>query len=192
MGTYAADRQPKLDKLFTRTAAELPGMKFLLAGPQYPANLKWPKNVRHVHHLSPHWHPHFYSSSRLTLNLTRQAMVASGFSPSVRLFEAAACGATLVSDFWTGLDTFLQTGEEILVAEDSKQVVSFLKDMNESQLRTIGKRAQERVLAEQSSTRRAEEFELHVSSAMARSKSQHLSPAFADAPRAVSAGAPVS
>ena len=192
MGTYAADRQPKLDSLFTSVAAELPEMKFLLAGPQYPTNLKWPKNVRHIHHLSPQWHPHFYSSSRLTLNLTREAMVASGFSPSVRLFEAAACGATLVSDFWTGMDTFLQTGEEIMVAEDSKQVVSFLKDMDETQLRTIGKRAQERVLAEQSSARRAEEFELHVSSAMARSKSQHLSPALTKAPGTVAAGVSVS
>jgi spore maturation protein CgeB len=192
MGTYAADRQPKLDRLFTRVAAELPEMKFLLAGPQYPANLKWPKNLLHIHHLSPQWHPHFYSSSRLTLNLTREAMVASGFSPSVRLFEAAACGATLVSDFWTGLDTFLQTGEEILVAEDSKQIASFLKNMDESQLRTIGKRAQERVLAEQSSTRRAEEFELHVSAAVARSKSQHLSPAFTKVPGTVAAGVSVT
>jgi spore maturation protein CgeB len=187
MGTYAADRKPKVDRLFTTVAAGLPEMKFLLAGPQYPANLKWPKNVRHIHHLSPHWHPHFYSSSRLTLNLTREAMVASGFSPSVRLFEAAACGATLVSDFWTGLDTFLQTGEEILVAEDSNQVASFLKDMDESQLRTIGKRAQERVLAEQSSTRRAEEFEQHIFAAMARGKSQHLSPPLTTAPGAVCA-----
>ena len=192
MGTYAADRQPELDRLFTGVAAGLPDMKFLLAGPQYPANLKWPKNVRHIHHLSPHWHPHFYSSSRFTLNVTRQAMVASGFSPSVRLFEAAACGATLVSDDWKGLDTFLRTGEEILVAEDSRQVVSFLKDMGESQLQRIGKRARERVLAEQSSTRRAEEFELHVSSAMAPGKSQHVSPALATAPAAVSARVPQS
>jgi spore maturation protein CgeB len=147
-------------------------MKFLLAGSQYPAKPKWPKNVRHINHLSPRWHPHFYSSSRLTLNITREAMVAHGFSPSVRLFEAAACGAAIVSDFWAGLDTFLQTGEEILIAEDSRQMVSFLKDMDESQLRTIGKLARERVLAEHNSTRRAEEFELHVSAAMSHRKSQ--------------------
>jgi spore maturation protein CgeB len=175
MGTYAADRQPKFDRLFSTPAAELPQMKFLLAGSQYPAKPKWPKNVRHINHLSPRWHPHFYSSSRLTLNITREAMVAYGFSPSVRLFEAAACGAAIVSDFWAGLDTFLQTGEEILIAEDSRQMVSFLKVMDESQLRTIGKLARERVLAEHSSTRRAAEFELHVSSALSHRKPQPLS-----------------
>jgi spore maturation protein CgeB len=169
MGTYAADRQAKLEKLFSSTATQLSDMKFLLAGPQYPSKLKWPENVRRIKHLSPRWHPHFYSSSRLTLNLTRKEMVTAGFSPSVRLFEAAACGATIVSDMWPGLDTFFRLGEEILVADDSTQVVDFLKHTNDSETRLVGERGRERVLAEHSSSRRAEEFEKQI--ALARSRS---------------------
>jgi len=163
MGTYASDRQPKLDSLFTASAENLPGLKFLLAGPQYPSRMKWPTNVRHIRHLSPRWHPHFYSSSRLTLNLTRQHMVEWGFSPSVRLFEAAACGCAIVSDFWPGLDSVLQIGEEVLLAQTTSDVANLLRDVDESELRRIGSRARERVLAQHSAARRAEEFETYVS-----------------------------
>jgi spore maturation protein CgeB len=162
MGTYAADRQLKLEQLFSATAAQLPDMKFLLAGPQYPSKLKWPTNVRRIKHLSPRWHPQFYSSSRLTLNLTRKEMVAAGFSPSVRLFEAAACGTTIISDFWPGLDTFFQLGEEILLAQDSTQMLDFLNQRDAAEIRRVGERGRERVLAEHTSRRRAEEFENQI------------------------------
>ena len=163
MGTYAADRQAKLQELFVQPALAQPDRGFLLAGPQYPRKIKWPANVRHIKHLNPRWHPHFYSSSRLTLNLTREAMVEWGFSPSVRLFEAAACGCPIVSDRWRGLDTILKIGQEILIADRGSQVVSFMRDTDDAQLQTIGERARERVLAEHSSSRRAEEFEQYVS-----------------------------
>ena len=171
MGTYAADRQPKLDCLFSEPARQLPELKFSLAGSQYPANFKLPRNVKRIKHLSPRWHPHFYSSSRLTLNLTRKEMVAAGFSPSVRLFEAAACGTAIVSDRWPGLDTFFHLGEEIQVAENSTQIVSLLKDTDDSELRRMGERGRERVLAEHSSNRRAEEFENQVTHARSRATS---------------------
>ena len=93
MGTYAADRQRKSESMLCETARQLPECSFIVAGPQYPKSLKWPANVKRIMHLNPRWHPHLYSSSRLSLNVTRQDMVAAGFSPSVRLFEAAACAA---------------------------------------------------------------------------------------------------
>jgi spore maturation protein CgeB len=170
MGTYAADRQPKQDELFVRTAESLANRKFILAGPQYPATLKWPGNVRRIRHLSPRWHPHFYSSSRFTLNLTRKDMVEWGYSPSVRLFEAAACGCPIISDKWPGLDTILKVGEEVLVAEKSADVISILEGATEAQLRKMGRAARDRVLAEHSSARRAEEFENYVAQVGARER----------------------
>jgi spore maturation protein CgeB len=184
MGTYAADRQPKLDQLFSNTAKQLSRMKFLLAGPQYPAKLKWPRNIRRIRHLSPRWHPHFYSSSRLTLNLTRSEMVRAGFSPSVRLFEAAACGATIVSDAWPGLETFFEFGEEILVADSTTEIADFLKDADHSEIRRIGQRARARVLAEHSSAIRALEFENWV--AQAKSSRNETQPAARSAATSVS------
>src|ERR1051326_8412076 len=102
MGTYAADRQSKLEQFLCAPASYLPNKKFLVAGPQYPPEVRWPENVGRIIHLEPKFHPPFYCSSRFTLNLTRQEMVEAGFSPSVRLFEAAGCGAAIISDSWHG------------------------------------------------------------------------------------------
>jgi spore maturation protein CgeB len=159
MGTYAPDRQQKLEELFCKPARALTQKDFVVAGPQYPAGTTWPKNVRRIIHLEPEFHPYFYCSSLFTLNLTRSEMVQAGHSPSVRLFEAAGCGAAIISDPWPGLDDFFSPGEEILLARSSSDVISLLKDMGESEARKIGMRAQERVLAEHSARQRAIQFE---------------------------------
>jgi spore maturation protein CgeB len=159
MGTYAEDRQPKLEELFCIPARSLPERKFLLAGPQYPEGLFWPRNVERIVHLEPRFHPAFYCSSRLTLNLTRREMVQAGYSPSVRLFEAAGCGATIVSDRWKGIETFFAPGEEILIANSSSDVIGYVSNLSEEEVRRIGRNAHERVVAEHSSTRRALQFE---------------------------------
>jgi spore maturation protein CgeB len=165
MGTYAADRQRKLEELLFGPANRLPDRRFILAGPQYPKAPRRPKNVKHIMHLSPQYHPQFYSSCRFTLNLTREEMVRWGYSPSVRLFEAAACGCAIISDFWPGLDSMLKVGDEVLLADSAEQVSTLLQDMEDGEIQRIGRCARERVLAEHSSDRRAEEFENYVASA---------------------------
>jgi spore maturation protein CgeB len=162
MGTYAADRQAKIEALFCAPARRLAEKKFLLAGPQYPKELAWPGNVRRIVHVEPRLHPPFYRSSRFTLNVTRKEMVAAGYSPSVRLFEAAGCGATIVSDWWAGLDTFFAPGEEILLAKSSDDIIRYLTEMDADEIRRIGRQAQQRVIAEHSAECRAVEFEEHV------------------------------
>lgn len=168
MGTYAPDRQPKIAELFCAPARQLPNVSFLLAGPQYPASLQWPENVRRITHLNPRWHPAFYSSSRLTLNVTRRDMVQAGYSPSVRLFEAAACGAAIASDNWPGLDTFLEPGREVLLPGSGDDVVRYLRDFNDSELRRIGMAAHERMMAAHTSDHRAQQLESLAQTVAAR------------------------
>ena len=158
MGTYAVDRQAKLEELLIGPAKQSRSASFIVAGPQYPKSIRWPKNVRRIVHLNPRWHARFYSSSRLTLNITRRDMVIAGYSPSVRLFEAAACGAVIVSDNWSGLDTFFRPGSEILLAVDGDDVVRYLT-LSDAELRRIGSAAQQRVLSEHTSDMRAQQFE---------------------------------
>jgi len=158
MGTYAPDRQPKIEELFTSPAQVTPAEKFIVAGPLYPKELRWPSNVEHIFHLEPKYHAALYSSSRLVLNVTRRDMVIAGHSPSVRLFEAAACGATIVSDNWPGLDEFFTPGKEILIPTTSGDVVRYFGE----DLTRIGEAAQERVLASHTSAHRAAEFERHI------------------------------
>ena len=168
MGTYAPDRQQKIEQLFCAPARELPGKRFLLAGPQYPNHIRWPQNVERITHVDPQSHASFYSSSRMTLNVTRHAMVVAGYSPSVRLFEAAACARTIISDDWDGLETFLSPPQEILLAQRSEEVVAYLTEMDSDEIAAIGRRAQERVLAEHTADRRASEFENAIAAALGR------------------------
>jgi spore maturation protein CgeB len=170
MGTYALDRQPKIEELLCEPARSMPQRKFIVAGPQYPDSVTWPRNVERIIHLNPRHHPEFYSSSRLTLNVTRRDMVMAGYSPSVRLFEAAACGATIVSDYWPGLDSFFAPGKEILVPADGKDVQRYICDADSWQLKKIGRAARERVLAAHTNDLRAQEFERAVENAHATSK----------------------
>ncbi len=163
LGTYAADRQAHLMRLLNGSASLLPEADFLVAGPQYPADIQWQPNVRRMIHLSPPEHPAFYSSSRFTLNLTRDDMVHAGYSPSVRLFEASACGAAILSDSWPGLQEFLTPGEEILLPADDLEVVSILRSLPDAERTRMGRRARDRILAEHTSAHRARQFEAIVS-----------------------------
>ncbi len=159
LGTYASDRQPKLMNLLNDTAHALPEDNFLVAGAMYPSDVPWAPNVRRLTHVSPPDHPGFYSSSRFTLNLTRDNMVDAGFSPSVRLFEASACGAAILSDTWAGIEEFLKPGEEILLPADSAETVYILRNLSETERKSIGSRARDRILSEHTSQHRALEFE---------------------------------
>jgi spore maturation protein CgeB len=162
MGTYSPDRQPALEELLLNPARAWRTGKFLVAGPQFPVGVKWPDNVRRINHLPPGRHRDFYNAQRFTLNITRERMVDMGYSPSVRLFEAAACGTPVVSDWWEGLDQFFEIGEEILIARRGEDVLGCLKEMSESERRRIGERARSRVLSGHTSGHRAVELERYA------------------------------
>ena len=160
LGTYSEDRQPTLDELLDRPARRLPDARFAVAGPMYPEEIAWPANVERIENVAPGDHPAFYSAQRFTLNVTRADMVRAGWSPSVRLFEAAACAVPVVSDWWEGLDAFFEPGREILIAHDGDDVERFLTEITEDERRAIGERARARVLREHTAARRAAELEL--------------------------------
>jgi spore maturation protein CgeB len=170
MGTYAPDRQPKIDELLCAPARSLPDKKFIVAGPQYPLHIHWAVNVEHIKHLNPRYHAQLYSSSRITLNVTRREMVMAGYSPSVRLFEAAACGAAIASDNWPGLENFFTPGQEILLPTGTDDVVRYLKSYDDAELRRIGRAARDRVLAAHTNDVRACEFEQAVEIAISSAK----------------------
>lgn len=159
LGTFSEDRQPALNTLLLAPAAMWSRGHFVVAGPQYPAAIRWPSNVERIVHLNPAEHRGFYTAQRFTLNITRAEMVRSGYSPSVRLFEAAACGTPIISDAWPGLETFFKPDEEILIAEDAGAVLKILRDLPEEAAREIGARARQRVLAGHTAAHRAAELE---------------------------------
>jgi spore maturation protein CgeB len=167
MGTYSADRQPALDRLLLAPARRWRLGRFAVAGPQYPEEIRWPKNVKRTEHLPPRKHSRFYNEQRFTLNITRADMVQAGFSPSVRLFEAAACGTPIISDTWPGLESFFAVGEEILTARTPGEVLQYLQGIPEEERRALGHRARARVLAEHTAAHRAGELEGYALSLLA-------------------------
>jgi spore maturation protein CgeB len=157
LGTYAADRQSQLEELFLRPARRTPEKKFCIAGALYPADFPWTSNTYFVRHLSPPQHPAFYSSSRMTLNITRATMAQMGYCPSGRLFEAAACGTPIVSDWWEGLDEFFKPGEEIVIARNSEDVLDAIR-LDDCELKRLSRRSLLRALTQHTAAHRATEL----------------------------------
>jgi len=142
MGTYSDDRQPGVDRLLLQPARQWPQGRFIVAGPQYPGSIEWPSNVQYSAHLPPAEHRAFYNRQRFTLNITRADMVRAGWSPSVRLFEAAACGTPIVSDRWEGIETLFAPGREIVLADGPSEVLAVLRGMaEEDRLQMADRRA---------------------------------------------------
>lgn len=158
LGTYSDDRQPGLEALLLDVARSMPVRRFIVAGPSYPADVRWPANVERIEHLPPDAHREFYLNQHATLNLTRAAMRKTGYAPSVRLFEAAACGTPIISDWWPGLEELFVPGEQILVARRTEDVVAGLV-RSPKELDRIGRRGRARVLAEHTSEHRARQLE---------------------------------
>jgi spore maturation protein CgeB len=157
LATYAPDRQASLDRLLIQPARQRPADRFFVAGSLYPADISWPPNVQLRWHLEPSAHSAFYSANRLTLSITRQAMLEWGYTPSGRLFEAASCGTPVLTDRFPGLETFFTPGIEILVADGPNDVEAAL-DLSDATLRRIGRAARDRALADHTGANRAREL----------------------------------
>ena len=160
LGTYSDDRQPALEKLLIEPARRLPHLQFCVAGAQYPSSIDWPPNVERIEHLGPSDHAAFYSASRYTLNVTRADMIAAGWSPSVRLFEAASCETPVISDRWEGLDTLFAPESEIIFADSSEDVVARLSSGQDPA--ALGHAARQRILDAHTSAHRARQLETYV------------------------------
>ncbi|HEY6916106.1 MAG TPA: glycosyltransferase, partial [Allosphingosinicella sp.] len=164
LGTYGPDRQPTLERLLIEPARRMPAKRFVVAGPQYPAEIDWPANVERIDHLPPAGHPAFYAASRYTLNVTRADMIAAGWSPSVRLFEAAACGVPIISDRWDGLDQLFAPGREIEIADTTEDVIRRLEEP-EAAADAMGQAARAMILRAHGAGHRAAELEAYLEEA---------------------------
>lgn len=174
LGTYSLDRQPTVDELLNKPAAHFPKESFVVAGPQYPETFGWAKNVERIEHLPPAEHRAFYNKQKFTLNVTRQAMIKAGHSPSVRLFEAAACGVPIISDYWEGIEAVLKPDDEILIARSTKDVVRYFNEITDQERQRIANNALTKVLKAHTSTARAKELVGYVNEVREPSKSMGI------------------
>jgi spore maturation protein CgeB len=170
MGTYAPDREDKMEELFLKPARQHPQKRFMLAGSMYPWERDWPENLTRTDHVPPEAHPRFYSSSRVTLNLTREEMARNGWCPSGRFFEAAACGTPVISDWWEGLDWFFDVVRDIRVVSRAEHVENALA-MSDHELRSLAAHARQRTLDDHTGLARARQLLLYFEEANAGTRS---------------------
>lgn len=175
LGTYSQDRQPSLDEFLLAPARKLKNKKFTVAGPKYPPDLPWPGNVKRTEHLPPDQHRNFYNSQRFTLNVTRRDMIKAGFSPSVRLFEAAACGTAIISDYWPGLEKFFEINKEILICNNRDDTISYLNEISNSRRIEIAHLARQRILKEHTADNRAAQLENYILELTGQKTRTHVS-----------------
>jgi len=157
LGTYSPDRQPVLDRLLLEPARRLPRKRFVVAGPQYPATIEWPRNVERIEHVPPAEHSRFYSSLNWTLNVTRRDMVRRGYSPSVRLFEATACGVPVMSDRWEGIEDVLIPGSSVLLLDSAAEAVRAM-ELPDEQRKEIGRAGRAMTLRNHTGRHRADQL----------------------------------
>jgi spore maturation protein CgeB len=153
------DREARIEEFFLGPVAELPQRRFLLAGSGWEDRVAGIANLRSLGHLAPGEHNAFNCSPLAVLNVTRESMVANGYSPATRVFEAAGAGACLISDAWEGLEEFLVPGREVIACASGAEVVAALAGLEPERAAQIGTRARERVLGEHTYAHRAEQFE---------------------------------
>ena len=85
----------------------------------------------------------------------------------MRLFEAAACGVPVISDRWPGIETFLEPGREILIADTTDDVINTIGTLAEAQRGAIAAASRARVLRSQTADQRAMSLEAYYREARA-------------------------
>jgi spore maturation protein CgeB len=158
LGNRLPDREARVEQFFLTPAAQLPERRFLIGGNGWDTKAM-PPNVRHIGHVYTREHNAFNTSPLAVLNIARDSMATTGFSPATRVFEAAGAGACLITDAWVGLDLFLKENEEVLVARDGRDVAAHVQELTPERAKAIGQAARARILAEHTYSLRGAEVD---------------------------------
>ena len=154
LGNRLPDREARVERFFLAPAARLPESRFLLGGSGWQ-DKPMSGNVHLLGHVSTREHNAFNVTPKAVLNISRESMAETGFSPATRVFEAAGAGACLITDHWEGIDLFLKPGTEVLVARDGRDVAEIMATLGANNAKRIGAAALARVLAEHTYDHRA-------------------------------------
>lgn len=160
LGNRLPDREARVEEFFLRAAGLAPEHPFLFGGSGWE-DKPLPANVTLLGHVGTADHNALNSTPLAVLNVTRDSMVANGWSPPTRVFEAAGAAACLITDAWEGIGDFLEPGVEVLVARDGEEVAELVRSLTPERAERIGRAALERVLRDHTYEQRARRVE-HV------------------------------
>lgn len=166
LGNRLPDREARVEEFFLKPAAALPEKRFVLGGSGWDTRAL-PQNVERLGHVYTSEHNAFNRSSLAVLNIARDSMAETGYSPATRVFEAAGAGACLITDAWVGIEQFFAPGEEILVARDGGDVAAILKELTPARAEAIGLKALDRALNEHTYASRARQVDRIIQDGLA-------------------------
>jgi spore maturation protein CgeB len=161
LGNRLPDREARVHEFFFKAARLLPQRSFLLGGSGW-ADVDFPANVRYLGHVGTGDHNAFNATPLAVLNISREAMAQTGFSPATRVFEAAGAAACLITDAWEGLEQFLEPDVEVLAATSGDDVARVLDGLNADRARQIGAKALARVLRNHTYASRARQVDTRL------------------------------
>jgi spore maturation protein CgeB len=155
LGNRLPDREARVREFFLEPGCKLPDQTFVLGGSGWGGGIDLPRNVRYVGHVYTRDHNAFNCSPRMVININRDSMARTGFSPPTRVFEAAGAAACLICDAWQGIEQFLEPDREVLCVGSGAEVASLVQSVDPQQARRIGKAARARILSEHTYAHRA-------------------------------------
>ena len=157
VGHCLPDRERRVQEFFFRVAELAPECLLVLGGEGWGGKAL-PENIRWIGHVGTGDHNRVNCSAHMVMNINRDSMAGVGFSPPTRVFEAAGAGACLITDHWTGIETFFEPGREILVAASAEEVVHYLRNIREAEAGKIGDNMRGRALQDHTYRLRARQF----------------------------------
>ncbi len=155
LGNRLPDREARVREFFLQPARALRDRTFVLGGSGWGERIDLAENVRYVGHVYTRDHNAFNCSPRMVININRDSMARTGFSPPTRVFEAAGAAACLICDAWEGIEQFLEPEREVLCARSGADVVSLVESIGPEEARRIGQAARTRILSEHTYAHRA-------------------------------------
>jgi spore maturation protein CgeB len=158
LGNRLPDREARVEELFLRAAELAPNSSFILGGEGW-GDKRLPLNVRYIGHVPTADHNRVNCSAAMVMNINRNSMAKSGFSPPTRVFEVAGAGTCMLCDDWPGIDDCFEPGKEILVVGNAQDVVEALRNHDQRTRQQIGSAFRARALRDHTYAQRAAQVE---------------------------------
>jgi spore maturation protein CgeB len=160
------DRARELREYLLRPARRFRGARrFAIYGVRYPPEvldqLRRQYGVEYRGWLPNADAPRAFNQTRVALHVVRQQyMQALPGIPTIRVFEALACGAALVSTRWPDVDGLFREGHDYLVVDSKKDMLEALDWLwhDDDAREKLGRSGVARVLAHHTCRHRAEQL----------------------------------
>lgn len=157
------ERTRELREFLLEPAAAMPNRTFVIYGVRYPeeglAALQ-ESGIRYGGYLPNLDAPDAYAGARLTVHIPRQQYTAAMTGiPTIRVFEALACGIPLISAPWRDSENLFREGDFVMVrngAEMKSAMKRLLEDKSAADQQAL--RGLEAILSRHTCRHRAEEL----------------------------------